>query len=178
MKSASCLKLRIVVPSSRTDPDSVGHHVVNHRRVLGPVVFGVGEQEGQQVVVAEPLQGPEERGDVGSGVDVGRGVGIVDPGRGEDRHRFERRGRETESRVPLALLVVEPGVGPVEVEQVFALHVEDQALGVDGGLAQDARGEQGVEEESGVGGLGGHPRDAGDVDVGASLPVDELQIHP
>ena len=64
----------------------------------------------------------------------------------------------------------------VEEEEVLALHVEHQGLGVVGLVSEHARGEQAVEEEGGVRRLGGHPRDAADVDV-RPRAIEELQVH-
>ena len=59
-------------------------------------------------------------------------------------------GGKIQQRVSGPLLVVEPGVGMVEEEKVFALHVEHECLRVDRPGAQHRRSEQGMEQEGGV----------------------------
>ena len=153
-------------------------HVVDHHRVLLAVVLGIGEQERQQLVAAELLDGPEERGDVAlAGGDVGAGVGVAAHRRGEAGDRAERPGRQPQPGVAGRLIVAQPRVGVVEEEQVLALDVEDERLGVGGLGAQHPGVEQAVEQEGGVAGLGGHARDAADVDVGAAAAVDELEVE-
>ena len=85
-------------------------------------------------------------------------------------------GRKPERAVAVALRVVELGVVVVEEEQVFALHVEDQRVGVGRVVAEHARVEQRVEQEGCVRRLGRDTRDAGDVDVRAARPVDEVEV--
>ena len=68
-------------------------------------------------------------------------------------------GRQAEARVAGGLVVGELGVGVVEEQQVLALDVEDERLGVGRLGAEHARVEQAVEQEGGVGGLGGHAGD-------------------
>jgi hypothetical protein len=169
----------LMAPSSRADAATeLGHHVVDHHGVLGAVVLGVGEQERQQVVAAELVQGPEERLDaVGTGRDVRNGRRRPGPGRGPHPHRPECLGGQAKPGVPLALDVVEFDVGMVEEQQVLALDVEDERLGVDRPRPQHAAVEDGVEQEGGIGGLGGHTGDARDVDVGATAAVEELQVE-
>ena len=75
------------------------------------------------------------------------------------------------------LLVGQLGVLVVEEEEVFALHVEDQSLGVDRLAPQDTGVEEAVEQEGGVTGLGGHARYAADVDVGTLGPVQEVEVQ-
>ena len=93
-----------------------------------------------------------------------------------DASRTGSAGRP-EAPVALTVLVGEADVGVVEEQQVLALHVEDQRLGVDRLGAEHARVEQGVEQERGVGGLGGDARDAADVDVRAAGAVEELEVE-
>ena len=74
------------------DPPKLHHHAVNDHRVLGAIVFGIGEQKRQQIFVAELLERPEERGDAGrAGGDIGH-RGPTGTGRGIDRHRAKRLG--------------------------------------------------------------------------------------
>ena len=113
----------------------------------------------------------------GAGGDVGRHVRIVLAGRAVDGDRVERVGLESHAPVALTVLVGEADVGVVEEQQVLALHVEDQRLGVDRLGAEHARVEEGVEQERGVGGLGRHARDAADVDVRAAGAVEELEVE-
>src|SRR3546814_3670876 len=82
--------------------------------------------------------------------------------RGHEAHAAERPGLQAEERVALALGLVEPGVVVVEEQEVLALDVEDQRLGAGDGGAEHPGVEQRVQQEGGVGGLGGHARDAGD----------------
>ena len=74
----------------------------------------------------------------------------------------------------------EPGVSPVDVEQILTLDVEDERLGVRGLGPQHAAAllglEQHVKQEEGVGGLGRDPRDSRDRDVAALLPVHEGEV--
>ena len=64
----------------------------------------------------------------------------------------------------------------VEEEEVLALDVEDQRLGVGGLGPEDPRVEHRVEEERRVRGLRRHARDARDVDMRAAGAVDELKV--
>ena len=80
-------------------------------------------------------------------------------------------------RVAGGLVVAEVDVGVVEEQQVLALDVEDERLGVGRLGPEHARVEQAVEQERGVGGLGGHARHAADVDVGAAGAVEELEVE-
>ena len=155
-----------------------GRHVVHDHRVLLTVVLGIGEEEGQQLVLAELLEGPEERGDpaVAAG-HVGGGGGIVPPGRGPHRHAAEGPDGQVEVGVLGPLLVGQLGVLVVEEEEVLTLHVEDQGLGVDRLGPEHPRVEEAVEQEGGVAGLGGHAGDATDVDVGPLGPVQEVQVQ-
>ena len=154
-----------------------GGDVVDHHRVLLALVLGVGEQEGEELLLDELGDGPVVGvGAEGAGGDVGRHVRIVLAGRAVDGDRVERVGLESHAPVALTVLVGEADVGVVEEQQVLALHVEDQRLGVDRLGAEHARVEEGVEEERGVGGLGRHARDAADVDVRAAGAVEELSI--
>jgi hypothetical protein len=151
---------------------------VDDHRVLLAVVLGVGEEERQQLVLAELADRPEERGDVaGPGGDVGAGVGVVAGGRGEEGHRPERPGGQAQAGVAGGLVGGQLGVGVVEEQQVLALDVEDQRLGVGGIGPEHAGVEHAVEEEAGVGGLGRHARDTTDVDVGTPAAVEELEVE-
>src|SRR4029079_11522168 len=76
--------------------------VVNHHRVLVAVVFGVREDEGEQLLEDELLDGPVERVDTrGARRDIGPCVRVAFPWRRVDRDRIERGGGETEVRVAL-----------------------------------------------------------------------------
>ena len=155
-----------------------GGDVVDHHRVLLALVLGVGEQERKELLLDELGDGPV----VGVGADRAGGdvgddlVGAL-AGRAVDGDRVERVGLEAHAAVAVAVLVAELGVEVVEEQQVLALHVEDQRLGVDRLRAEHARVEEGVEEERGVGGLGRHARDAADVDVRAAGAVEELEVE-
>ena len=46
-------------------PPQLNHHAVDDHRVLGAIVFGVGKQKRQQILVAELFEGPEEGRDSG-----------------------------------------------------------------------------------------------------------------
>ena len=85
--------------------------------------------------------------------------------------------RQAERGVARRLVVVELGVGVVEEQQVLALDVEDQGLGVGRLGAEHAGVEQRVQQERGVARLRGHAGDAGDVDVGALGAVDEVEVE-
>ena len=151
---------------------------MDDHRVLLAVVLGVGEEERQQPLLAELLERPEERLDAGgSGPDWGWRRRVARARRGDDADAGERARGQAEAAVAVSLGVVEPGVGVVEEQQVLALDVEDQRLGVGLGGAEHARVEQRVEQEGGVGGLGGHAGDARDVDVGAPGAVEELHVE-
>ena len=152
-------------------------HVVHDDRVLLPFVPGVGEEEGEQFVPAELGQRPEERGHaVGTAAGAGGGGGVPQAGRRPQLDAREGRGREVQCGIARHLFPVEVAVGPVEEEEVLALHVEDQRLGVVGARAQLPRREERVEQEDGVAGLGGHARDPADVHVGAPGAVHEFQV--
>ena len=108
-------------------------HVVDHDRVLLAVVFGVGEQEAQKLLGAELVEGPEERGDrVVAAADVGGGAARVALGRRPELDALKRCRLEAEVHVAIELGGVLPDrlVGSVEEEEVLALDVEDQRLGV------------------------------------------------
>ncbi len=155
-----------------------GGDVVDHHRVLLALVLGVGEQEGKELLLDELGDGPV----VGVGADRAGGdvgddlVGAL-AGRAVDGDRVERVGLEAHAAIAVAVLVAELGVEVVEEQQVLALHVEDERLGVDRLRTERARVEERVEEERGVGGLGRHARDAADVDVRAAGAVEELEVE-
>ena len=145
--------------------------------VLLALVLRIGEQERQQALLAELGDGPEVGAHaVGAGADVGRGVGVALARRGQHADVAERPGGQPEPGIGGGTVVVELGVGVVEEQEVLAFHVEHQRLGV-GGLRPEYAGvEEGVEQEGGVAGLGGHAADAADVDVGALGAVEEVEV--
>ena len=155
-------------------------HVVDHDRVLLAVVLGVGEQEAQELLGAELVEGPEERGDrVVAAADVGGGAARVALGRRPELDALKRRRLEAEVHVAIELGGVLPDrlVGSIEEEEVLALDVEDQRLGVLGLAAEHPGVKERVEQEGGVGGLGGDAGDARDVDVRAASAVEELEVE-
>ena len=137
----------------------LGGHVVDDHRVLLAVVLGVGEEERQQLVVAELLRA-SRRTDVDAeraAGDVGRARGVALPRRREHADAARRRrpaGRPRRSAPGCRRSSCDVGV--VEEQQVLALHVEDRAPWCCGLGAEHARVEERVEQEGGVGGLGGH----------------------
>ncbi len=64
----------------------------------------------------------------------------------------------------------------IEKEEILALDVEDQCLGVHRRRSQHSAREERVEQERGVCRLGGDTGDAGDVDVRAAAAVEELEV--
>ena len=109
--------------------------VVDDHRVLLAVVLRVGEQERQQALLAEVVDGPEEAAHAERpGRDIWRGDAVADavaPWRRPHADAGEGLGREADGAVALALLRRERGVSVVEEQQVFALHVEHERLRVD-----------------------------------------------
>ena len=97
----------------------------------------------------------------------GTALGSVAAGRGED-HAGEGPGGQVQPPVLARGVGVEPGVRVVEEERSspFTLKMPRRRRLV----GEHAGREQAVEQEGGVAGLGGHPGDAGDVDVGAASP--------
>ena len=91
-------------------------------------------------------------------------------------NRLERPGGEPERGVVGPVLVGQPRVGLVEEQQVLALDVEDQRLGVGRLVAEHVTVEERVEQEARVGRLGGDAGDAGDVHVRAAAAVEERQV--
>lgn len=152
------------------------HHIEDHHRVLGSFVFGVGEEKKHQVLLAELLQRPEKRCDVRPGADIGHSAFRARARRGVQPDRLKRPGREAEDRVTEPLIVVEMEIRPIDMEQVFTLHVEDECLGIDHGRAKHTRVEQRVKEKCRVARFGRHSRNPGDTDMGPSLAVEELEV--
>ena len=120
----------------------LSHDVVDDHRVLRTLVFGIGEQEDHQVLMAELGQGPEEGRQVGTAAHIRHRPIGPGPGRGEETYRPERLRRKLEGPIQTLGVLVEAGVAPVEMKEVLALHVEDQRLGVDHGRAQHSGGEE------------------------------------
>ena len=115
------------------------------------------------------LERPEERGDpaVAAG-HVGRGRGVVPPGRGAHGHAAEGADGQAERRRSGPLLVGRAGCSAWSRKSrssPFTLKIS--ALVLTASAPEHAGVEQAVEQEGGVAGLGGHARDAADVDVGA-----------
>ncbi len=152
--------------------------LVDDDRVLLPVVLDVGEHERQQLQLAELVDGPPERLDAaGAPGDIGTAGSVVRDRRGPEARRRERLGGQAQITVGGPQVVVEPGVGLVEEQQVLALDAEDQRLGVDGPGAERAGAEDRVQQEQGEAGLGGHTGDAADRHVRAPGPVKELHVE-
>ena len=135
----------------------LGSDVVHDHRVLLTVVFGIGEQERQQQLLAEVVNRPEEAahseratGDVGSS-----DTDVVASRRGPHPDAGEPVRRQAERAIPLGLIGRKCPIGMVEEEQVFALHVEHECLRVDRLGAEHPGVEQPVQQEGGVRGLGG-----------------------
>ena len=61
--------------------------------------------------------------------------------------------------------VTEPPIGMVQEQEVLALDVEDERLGVGGFMAEDFRAEKAKEQEARVASFGGDARDARNIDV-------------
>ena len=106
--------------------------VVHDHRVLLALVLGVGEHERQQLVGRELLDRPEERVRRRAGGSATSGVAFGSSRRGGANTATSAKapGIEPEIAVLLRLLGREPHVLVVEEEEVLALHVEDQRLGV------------------------------------------------
>ena len=152
------------------------HDVVDDHRVLGTLVLCVGEEEDHQVLVAELDQRPEERREIGAAAHIRyRPVGPR-PWWSVEADRPEWLGGQSQHPVATFGVLVEAGVGSIEMQQVLTLHVEDQGPGVDHGRTEHPGREQRVEEKGRVAGLGGDTGDTGDVDMGASLSVYELEV--
>ena len=147
-------------------------------RVLLALVLRIGEQERQQALGAELVDGPHERPHPGGPrPDVGRGVRVAPARRGQHPDAAERRGRQAECGVARRFTLAEADVGVVEEQQVLPLDVEHQRLGIGRLGTEHAGTEQRVEQERGVARLRGHATDAADVDVGALGAVDEVDIE-
>ena len=154
-----------------------GTDVVHDHRVLLAIVFGVGEREREQVVLDElgdrPIEAVHALRAVG---DVRLRVPVTLAGRCEHADRLERAGDEPEGAIAVALLLVELRVVVIEEEEVLALHVEDERVGVGRVLAEHARVEERVEEKGRVRRLRRNAGDARDVDVRAAGAVDEVEV--
>ena len=158
-------------------PAQLCHDVLDHDRILSPLVLGLGKEKRQEIVSTEFGQGPEEGGNAGrAGGDIGGSDIAMAPRWCIDLKRAKGFRGKVEGLISLSLLVLEGDVGMIEEKQVLALHVEDQGLGVDRSIPQYARVEQRVEKEGGVGGLGGDAADARDVDVSPTPAVYELEV--
>src|SRR5918996_3720537 len=106
-------------------------HVVDHHRVVLPVVLRIRETERKELLAAELLERPEERSHpVGAAGDVRGRVRIVDPRRSEHPDARERARFEPEPAIAVAVVVAQLDVGVIEVQEVFALDGEDQGLRV------------------------------------------------
>ena len=169
---------RAVVAHRLAVARQLGGDVVHHHRVLLALVLGVGEHERQQLARRRtPRASSRRRATPPRRLDTsGPAFGSLAAGRGVDGDAGERLGRQPEALVALPIVVGEADVRLVEEEEVLALHVEDEGLGVGRLGAEHARAEQAVEQERGVARLGGDARDARDVDVGAAGAVEELEV--
>jgi hypothetical protein len=80
----------------------------------------------------------------------------------------------------MAMLVAEAGIGAVQEEQVFPLDIENDSAGIlhTLGLGGVRMVEEAIKQKHSVRGLGSHPRDPSDVDVGALGAVQIIQIGP
>ncbi len=65
----------------------------------------------------------------------------------------------------------------IQEEEVLALHVEDERLGVGRFIAEDFRAEKAEEQEARVAGLGGDAGDARDIDVRTAPAVEEGEVE-
>ncbi len=154
-----------------------GRDLVDDDRVLLPVVLGVGEHVGQQLLVAELPQRPPERLDpAGAAGDAGPSGDVVRHRRRPEAGRRERLGGQPELGVLSPQVVVQPDVGLVEEQQVLTLDAEHQGLGVDRPRAEGAGAEDGMQQEQREAGLGGDPGDAADRHVRAPGAVEELHV--
>ena len=137
----------------------------------------VGEEEGQQPLTGEvghrPVVGVHALAAAAGGGDVPLPLGQA--GRGEEGDAGEGLGVEPQPPVALAVFVGQLAVGLVEVEEVLPLDVEDERFSAGRALEHPGVVEA-VEQEEGVARLGGHARDAGDVDVPALAAVEEGQV--
>ena len=142
---------------------SLAGDVVHHHRVLLALVLGVGEDERQQLARRRtPRSSRRTRARRWCGWRRrAPALGSPAPGRGEAPRRSAKgpAGRPSRRVAVAARSSVRRRVRLVEEQQVLALHVEDERLGVDGLGAEHARVEQAVEQEGGVARLRG---DAGD----------------
>jgi len=158
-------------------PAQPGRDLVNDDRVLVPVILGVREHVGQQLLVAELPQGPPERLDAaGAPGDVRPACGVVGDRRRPEAGRRERLGRQAEHAVVGPQVVIEADVRLVEEQQVLALHAEHERLGVDRPRAEGTGAEDGVQQEQREAGLRRHTGDTADRHVGAAGAVKELHV--
>ena len=159
-----------------------GGHVVHDHRVLLAVVLGVGEQERQQLArrrTPRASRRTTSRPSCAAG-DVGRWrCGSPRTRRGEDgRPTANGAGRQAErGRSGRRSSSARSVLGWSRKSRSSPLTLKIERLGVGGLGAEHARVEQAVEQERGVGGLGGHAGDAADVDVGAAGAVEELEVE-
>ena len=140
MKSTRSRYVRSVSPSMRHAAVARGlalalqrrGDVVHDHRVLLALVLGVGEHERQQLLGRELLDRPEERVRRRAGGSATSGVAFGSSRRGGAYTATSANapGMQPEVAVLLRLLGRELDVLVVEEEQVLALHVEDQRLGV------------------------------------------------
>ena len=135
---AMTLPSMVTVPDRGSPPCTAARRssavtLCDDHRVLLAVVLGVGEQERQQLlsqnsaIVQKKLRDARACG----WRRRARRAGVVAAGRREARRRWRTApaGRPSVG-VAVGLLGVERGVGVVEEEEVLALDVEDQRLGV------------------------------------------------
>lgn len=76
------------------------------------------------------LAGEAQQGSIDQPLGLGGAVGVPAARRGEHPHRREAVRREVQQVVAVHVLGLEEAVGMVEEQQVLALDVEDQGLGV------------------------------------------------
>ena len=155
-----------------------GRDLVDHHRVLVALVLGVGEDVGQQLAGAELGERPPERGDAAGPAGDVRAAGRVVRASAGRRSPAEANGLggQAEPGVVGAQVVVEPGVGVVEEQQVLALDAEHQRLRVDARSPEHPAAEDRVQQEQREAGLGRDPGDAADRHVAAAGAVEELQV--
>ena len=113
---------------ARLGMPELGHDVVDDHRVLGTLVLPIGEEEDHQVLMAELGQSPKERCEVGAAAHIRHRP--VRPGawRREQTHGPEGLGGQPQRPIETLGILVEAGIGSIEVEKVLPFTLKIRAL--------------------------------------------------